>query len=151
MRTPTAASTLDLEIALMQHQPAIESARRLIFWAGFIYPAWAIALFAIFVPLTGPSIFVTGAFAWAFGIASAVCGAHIAVAWWAKHQPLAATGVAVAIYLLYMVGVVMIDSAGGWLIPLIGLFVLGRAFVAAFKLHRCRRQVATRRMQSVAA
>jgi hypothetical protein len=146
---PNPMSDLEMEIALL-HQPAIDSARKLMIWAGIGYPVQAILIFLPFAKLVGFGIYATSAFAMFFGIALAVLGVHLLLSWWAKRQPLPATLTALGVVLAY-IGLVVKYDLGGILVPLISLAIIARACMAAHKVHKLRRAAAATPAQPAAA
>ena len=132
---------VELEISLL-HQPAIDRARKLIMWAGVIYPLIPLALFAIIAQLVGPRIFATGAFALVFGIGCAICGLHIALAYWAKRSPLPATSIALGVFVAYNVFLIYHGELHSPILLAVGAFILGRGVLASYRAHRLRAQVA---------
>lgn len=136
--TQTASlSDVELEIAAF-HQPAIDSARKMIFWAGLLYPLMPVMMFAMLARLTGPSIFATSAFAIMFGGGLAIWGMHIALAWWAKKKPLPATSIALVVFLAYQGLALHYGYGASPLLAAIWLFVLGRAVLASWRVHKLR-------------
>jgi hypothetical protein len=131
------ASDVEFEIAAF-HQPAIDSARKMIFWAGFLYPAIPVMLFAVLAQLTGPRIFATWPFLMMFGIGCAICGIHIALAWWVKRKPLPATLLALSVFVAYVTAMFALGEMHNPIIPAIGLFILGRGVLAAWRVHKLR-------------
>jgi hypothetical protein len=138
--TPNPVSDLEMEIALL-HQPAIDSARKLMIWAGVSYPVMAILMFLPFAQLVGVGIYATAAFAMTFGIALGVFGVHLLLSWWTKRAPLPATLVALGIVLTY-IGLVVTYDLGSVFVPLISLAIIARACMAAHKVHKLRRTAA---------
>jgi hypothetical protein len=130
-------SAVELEIAAF-HQPAIDRARKMIFWAGMIYALFPLLMFAMFARLTGPGIFATWPFVLMFGGGCAIWGLHIALAWWAKRQPLPATSVAFGVFVAYVVVLVALGELTNPIVPAIGTFILGRGVLAAWRAHKLR-------------
>jgi len=114
----------------------------MIMWAGMIYAAFPLMLFAVLARLTGPSIFATWPFLLLFGGGCAIWGIHIALAWWAKRQPLPATLIALVVFLAYIAVLVVYEGLRNPIIPAVGLFILGRAVLAAYRVHKLRAQLA---------
>src|ERR1051325_11292676 len=114
---------IELEISLL-HQPAIDRARKLIMWAGVIYPLIPVALFAVLAQLTGPAIFATSAFAMIFGIGCAMCGLHFVLAHWAKRAPLPATSIALGVFVAYNVFLIAHGELHSPILLAVGAFVL---------------------------
>lgn len=139
---PPPASDLELEIALL-HQPAIDSARKMIVWAGLLYPIQAVLIFLMLARWVGAAVFATTAFAWVFGIACAIFAAHLGLAWWAKKAPLPATSIALAVDLGYIALILQDEVSGSIIVPIIGAFILGRAVLASYRVRRLRAQAAT--------
>jgi hypothetical protein len=146
---PNPVSDAEMEIALL-HQPAIDSARKLMIWAGIGYPVQAILMFLPFAQLVGFGIYATAAFAMTFGIGLAVFGVHLLLAWWTKRAPLPATLTALGVVLAY-IGLVVTYDLGGILVPLISLAIIARACMAAHKVHKLRRAAAAPPAQPAAA
>lgn len=132
-------SEIELEIAAF-HQPALDSARKMIMWAGMIYALVPVAIFAVFAQLTGPRIFATWPFLVMFGGGCAIWGVHIALAWWVKRQPLPPTLIALAVFVAYIAVLVVYEGLRNPIIPAVGLFILGRAVLAAYRVHKLRAQ-----------
>lgn len=138
---PRPASDLELEIALL-HQPAIDSARRMIVWAGALYPIQAVLIFAMLARFVGAAVFATEAFAWVFGIACAIFGVHLALAWWARKDPLPPTTIALAACIGYIVMILQDSAPGSIVVPIVGAFILGRAVLASYRVRKLRAQAA---------
>jgi hypothetical protein len=146
MNPSSASSVSDLEIEIqLFHQPAIDSARKMILWAGAIYPMLPLFLFALLARFAGASVFASTAFILTFGIGCAVFAAHVALWWWAKRAPLAATSVALLVFVAYHVVGVAYGVGPNWIVMLIGLFVLGRAVLAGYRVHKLRSTAARER------
>lgn len=123
-----------MEIAAF-HQPAIDSARKMIFWAGTLYLVIPVAMFAMLARLTGGSVFATSAFAWTAGVGGAIFGGHVALWWWAKRAPLPATLIALAVFVGY---VAVTGIADGFVIKAIGFAILVRAVLASNRVRKLR-------------
>ncbi len=139
--TTSSPSEIDLQIAAF-HQPAVDSARKMIIWAGVIYPVLPILLFAMLARFVGGSIFATPAFLWMFGIGVAVFGLHLALAAWVKKSPLPATSVALTVFVAYQVALAHYGYFSNLLVTAVGLFVLGRGVLAGYRIHKLRRMKA---------
>lgn len=137
---------LELEIAAF-HEPAINSARRMILFAGFIYPLVPLLLFAMLARLAGGSVFATSAFALSFGVGCAVLAAHVGLWWWAKRSPFPATVIAFGVYLGYLG---FTGLASGFVIKIIGFVILLRGVLAANHVRKLRTQHATRAATALA-
>jgi hypothetical protein len=136
---PDSDRDLELEIAAF-HQPAIDSARKMIFWAGLFYPIQPLLAFAMLARYLGAGVFATSAFALIFGVGCAIFAGHVALWWWAKRSPFPATLVALAVFLVYIGLVVHYGTTGNLLLPIIGLVILVRAVLASYRVHKLRRR-----------
>lgn len=135
-------SEIELEIAAF-HQPAVDSARKMIFWAGIIYPLFPVLMFAMLARLTGPSIFATSAFLWLFGAGVAIMGLHFALAAWVRRSPLPATSLALAVFIAYQALLAHYGYFSNLIVTAVGLFILGRGVLAGWRIHKLRsRQLA---------
>jgi hypothetical protein len=133
----SSSTDLELEIAAF-HQPAIDSARKMIIAAGVFYLAMPLLLFGALARLAGPSVFTTWPFLLMFGGGCAILGIHIALAHWAKRSPLPAISIALGVYVVYLGALVLYDSLGSPILPAVGLFILGRAALAGYRVHKLR-------------
>ena len=135
--TPSDKSDLEIEIELF-HQPALDSARRMILWAGTIYLIFPLAVFAMLGQIAGAAI-LTAPICWAIaGVGAGMFGAHVALAWWVKRAPLPATLVASAIYLAYCIFLASYGFGGYLIYKLVGCFILGRGVLAAYRVSKLR-------------
>ncbi len=137
--TSSTHDDLEAEIALF-HQPAIDQARRIIVRAGFIYPLIPVAIFAMLASFTGPKIFLTPAFLVMFGAGLAILGVHVALSRWAKTSPLAATSVALGVFIGWMAYIAVTDTPH-LVISLFGLIFLGRGVLAGYRVHQLRKRM----------
>jgi hypothetical protein len=134
------ASDVALEIAAF-HQPAIDSARKMIFWAGMIYALLPVLIFGMFARFTGPSIFASKAFVIMFGVGVGIWGIHMALAWWVKKSPLPATTLALAVFIAYQGALMHYGYFSNMIVTLVGLFILGRGVLAGYRVHKLRAQL----------
>jgi len=130
-------SDIEFEIAAF-HQPAIDRARKMIFWAGMMYAIIPLAIFAMLAQLAGGRVFTSWPFAVMFGGGLAVWGLHVALAQWAKKSPLPATSIALAVFLTYIGALFYYHELSSPIVPAIGLFILGRAVLASYRVHKLR-------------
>ena len=126
--------SIELEIAAF-HQPAIDSARKMILWAGTFYLLLPILMFAMLARLAGGSVFASTAFLVTFGVGAAIFAGHVGLWWWARRSPLPATLIAFAVFLGY---VVITGVADGFVLKLVGFVVLGRAVLASNRVRKLR-------------
>jgi len=138
---PATASQIQMEIELF-HQPAIDRARKMIMWAGAIYIAIPIFLFALLAAIAGPKVFASEAFLVMFSIGGGVFAMHIALAQWAKTSPLPATSIALGVFLAYNAIAFAVGETGSPILIAIGLFILGRGVLASYRAHKLRRAAA---------
>ncbi len=129
---------VELEIAAF-HQPAIDSARKMILWAGLYYPLIPVLMFAMLARVFGGGVFATSAFAVAFAIGLALFAGHLGLWWWARKSPLPATLIALGVFITY-VGITGLGD--GLIIKVIVFAVLARAVLASNRARKLRASAA---------
>jgi hypothetical protein len=129
---------IEMEIAAF-HQPAIDSARKMIIWAGLYYPLIPVAMFAMLARIAGAGVFATSAFALTFAVGVALFAGHLGLWWWARKSPLPATLIAMGVFVAY-VGVTGIGD--GLVIKVLVFAVLARAVLASNRARKLRANAA---------
>jgi len=131
-------SDAELEIAAF-HQPAIDRARKMIFWSGAGYALIPLLFFGMLSSATGTNFVTNWLFLASFGAGLAIWGAHIALSRWAKTSPLPATAIALAVFLAVNTAAFVLGAGINPIMFAVWLFVLGRGTLAGYRAHQLRR------------